>query len=135
MKTRLKGVLPLILAGFIVPTVSFATHYPYSQTEGECQQLGEQLSQLARWNSDYACAGDIEIAAAYVNAARLKISREKYQQGIVSLTAAEEELKAVRADTNRCAYFSAKVEPHIANIITLISELEDQERLSLKHQN
>jgi hypothetical protein len=118
-----------LIAGFIMTLIvsqaSFAT--------GDNQQLGrhslrvaEYLNEIAQVNDKDMCAGDVRIAAAYLQSAGNALSRDKVQSASVSLVYAQNELKEISSARSYCAKIAAQVKPYFVKVILIKSALENE---------
>ena len=118
-----------LIAGFImtlmVSQASFAS--------GDNQHLGRQslrvaehLNEIAKVHDSDLCAGDVRIAAAYVQSAGYALSRDKVQSASVSLVYAQNELKEISYNRSYCARLASNIKPYLAEVIMIKGELDAQ---------
>jgi hypothetical protein len=132
MKKIMRYTWPLALGGLLVSQISFAG-YPSKHTIAElCRNEAQQLNRIIESKSHDKCAGDVAVAAAYLDAAATKVSHEHYDEALVSLHYSETELKEIAYSRTYCAQFASLVKPVIAKVIRISSELDVLERMTLK---
>lgn len=130
MKKIIKCTVPIFLAGLLLSEVSFASHPDTRAITEECTHVAHQLNDMAGSNPEDRCAGDLEIAAAYIEAAGFKLRYQKTQQALTSIKYGELELKEISMNRAYCSQVFQSVKPVIARVIRLASEIEVLERLN-----
>jgi hypothetical protein len=118
-----------LIAGFIMALMVSQA----SVASGDNQHLGGQslrvaahLNEIAHLNDSDSCAGDVRIAAAYVESAGYALSRDKVQTASVSLVYAQNELKEISYNRSYCAIMASKIKPYLAEVILIKGELDAQ---------
>lgn len=129
-KLIIRGV-SIIFSVFLVSTTSFASYPNTVDIEHECMDTATHLHRLANSNSEDLCTGDLEIAAAYIESAGLKLHYKKLEQALTSIKYGELELKEISLNRAYCAHFSSLIKPVIARVIRISSEIEVLERLKM----
>lgn len=88
--------------------------------------IAYQLNQFAEKNKTDLCAGDVTIAAAYLESAGHELQRDQHTKAITSLIYGQNELKEISHVRSYCANLSAEVKPYLAKVILIKSELENE---------
>lgn len=120
----------MLVAGSLLAFSAYASTQD-THLSSECDLVARTLHLLAESKSSDACAGDVMVAASYIESASLKIKKGKYKQASTSLGYGEYELKAISMYRSYCSNFSTPVKPLLAKLISLETQLDDLE-LSLK---
>ncbi|KTC87663.1 hypothetical protein [Legionella drozanskii] len=115
------------LLAFSANALTQDSHYLSS----ECDHMARALYQLAESKSQDACAGDVMVAASYLESASIRITKGKYKQASTSLNYGEYELKAISMYRPYCSNFASQVKPLLAKLITIETQLDELE-MSLK---
>ena len=104
-----------------------------SFANGDNQHLGKQsinvavhLNEIANIHDSDLCAGDVRIAAAYVQSAGYALSRDKVQSASVSLVYAQNELKEISYNRSYCALLASNIKLYLAEVILIQGELDAQ---------
>lgn len=115
-----------LIVGFIMTLMASQASF----ASGDNQHLGRQslrvaehLNEIARVSDRDLCAGDVRIAAAYVQSAGFALSRDKVQSASVSLVYAQNELKEISYMRSYCAMLAANIKPYLAEVILIQGEL------------
>jgi len=118
-----------LIVGFIMALMASQTSF----ANGDNQHLGRQsirlaehLNEIARVSDRDLCAGDVRIAAAYVQSAGYALSRDKVQSASVSLVYAQNELKEISYNRSYCALLASNIKPYLAEVILIQGELDAQ---------
>ncbi len=122
MKNTLIRVLPLALTGLLLSTTSFAFPDRHA-VEQECNDSVRQLKALISEKPGDACAGDMAIAAAYIETTRLKLSYQKFNQALTDIRYGQSELKQIRT-RSWCTNFARKVDPVINKVVQISNEIQ-----------
>lgn len=109
-----------LLTGFLLTGQALASG---SHVADECHHIVQHLNTLAGQNRDDSCSGDVLIAAAYVEAASIKLAKDKPMDAILSLNAGQKELESL-SYKKYCHYFADPVKPDIARIIMIRAEID-----------
>lgn len=123
MNYLMRFTLP-VLGSLLVSQMSFAGYPNKAAIAYQCNQESRKLNHIIASNPENKCAGDVGVAAAYLDAAELQIQREHYNQALVSLHYSESELRNIAYSRAYCDFFSTLVKPSIAQVIRISSELE-----------
>lgn len=116
-----------LIAGFIMTLM--VSQASFASTDN--QHLGRQsinvaahLNEIAKVHDSDLCAGDVRIAAAYVQSAGYALSRDKVQSASVSLVYAQNELKEISYNRSYCALLASNIKPYLAEVILIQGELD-----------
>jgi len=120
--------LPIALTGLLLSQTSFAGSPDASTIARECRDVAQHLEWIVGSQHRDPCAGDVVVAAAYINAAELKIRHERYDEALIAMHYGDVELREVAYTRAYCANFSPLVKPALAKTIRIISELEEMAR-------
>lgn len=115
--------------GLLVAQTSFASDYDKTNVSGHCRSIGHQLESLALQRHNDACSQDVEIAAAYLAAASIKINHNKYDDALMSLNQSKQELYNISYTKSYCSYYVPFTKKYFAELIQIISEVEVLERI------
>lgn len=129
MNKSIFNVLAAALTGLLVSQASMASTPDKFDIARQFREVAQQLSRLKDQNPHDRCAGDVEVAQAYLSAAELKVYYERYDEALVAAHYGNSELKSIAFDRAYCSHFSPSVKPYIARTIRIISELEVLERM------
>jgi len=121
LSTRLSAVL---VTGLLVSQISHANELNTKEIGHRCMDTAYQLNKLAETHHGDRCAGDIEIASAYIEAAGNEIFQEKNEQALRSITYGEYELNQISRARPYCARIAPQTKTFLARVITLKSEIE-----------
>lgn len=132
MKINKMYWLPVVLTGLVAAKASFAEYPNHLSIARECQEVSSRLKQLAENNRQNACAGDISVAAAYLDATAIKVRHARFNEAVVSLHYGTSELKEIAYSRPYCVHFSSLVKPYIARSIQIGAEIDVLERMRLK---
>ena len=123
-------MLRKILVGFSITALSIhvagASNVNNPEIERQSFEIASGLNQIAQLNSSDLCAGDIRVAAAYIESAGRDLQRDKHATALTSLTFGENELKEISARRMHCAQLAPEVKPYFARTIMIKSELENE---------
>lgn len=118
-----------VIAGFIMTLMATQASF----ASGDTQHLGRQsariaahLNETARVHESDLCAGDVRIAAAYMQSASYALSREKVPTASVSLVYAQNELREISYNRSYCAALAPSIKPFLAEVILIQGELNAQ---------
>lgn len=89
---------------------------------GKSLRVAGYLNDIANANDRDLCAGDVRIAAAYLQLAGYALTREKVQSAFVSLAYAQNELKEISYNRSYCALLAPKIKPYLAEVIVIQGE-------------
>lgn len=116
-----------LVAGFMmtlmVSQVSFASGNNQHLT-GKSMSVAAHLNEIAKVHDSDLCAGDIRIAAAYLQSAGYALSEDKVQRASVSLAYAQNELKEISYNRNYCTLLASNIKPCLAEVILIQGELD-----------
>lgn len=101
---------------------------------GSCSEISRDIHQLMRANPNSLCVGDLDIAAAHVEAAEMMLGRDKVWQALSALSRGEYELTDISKNRPHCALLAPNVKPILANLIRAKGEIEAYERLRIRQQ-
>lgn len=121
MKKKLSAVL---ITAAMLATYAYASPVDTHDLGRRSMEVSYQLNRIAEQNRTDLCAGDITIAAAYIESAARELSRYKIERAIVSLTYGQNELNEISHTRSYCARLSTSVKPYLAKIILIKSEVE-----------
>ena len=132
MKKRITRLAPIFLVGLLVSQASVADSLDDYHLSRECARTAQGLNELIAYQtSNDPCAGDVGIAAAYIESAGLLVGRGKYTQGLFAIMSGENELKAITSQRPYCASFASLVKPYLAQVIVLEGQIESAR--NIKH--
>ena len=132
MKKTITRIVPLALSGLLCAGACQADSWDDYRLGQECEQIAKSLNQLVNYQpSIEPCAGDVSIAAAYIESAGLLVGRGKYTPGLSAIMSGEMELKAIASSRPYCAAFAPLVKPYLARVIVLEGQIEGAR--NLKH--
>lgn len=89
-------------------------------------EIAAGLNRIAQLNSSDLCAGDISVAAAYIESAGRELQRDKQLTALTSLTYGQNELKEISAIRTYCIQLAPEVKPYFARTTLIKSELENE---------
>ncbi|MDI1352642.1 MAG: hypothetical protein PSV35_07720 [bacterium] len=96
------------------------------EIEKQSFEIAAGLNLIAQLNSSDLCAGDIIIAAAYIESAGRELQHDKQLAALTSLTSGQNELKEISAIRTYCTQLAPEVKPFFARTILIKSELENE---------
>lgn len=85
MKKAITFAIPALLASLVLSEASYANLPDTRGIAEECTDTARQLNDMASSKPEDRCAGDLEIAAAYIEAAGFKLRFQKTQQALTSI--------------------------------------------------
>lgn len=118
-----------LMAGFIIALMASQASYASGENHylsGASLRVAEHLNEIAKASDSDLCAGDIRIAAAYVQSAAYALHKDKIQTASVSLVYAQNELKEISYNRSYCAILAPNVKPYLAEVILIQGELNAQ---------
>lgn len=89
-------------------------------------EIAYQLNQFAEMNKTDLCAGDVNIAAAYIESAGRELQRDQRTKALTSLSYGQNELKEISNVRSYCANLAVSVKPYLAKVILIKSEVENE---------
>lgn len=116
-----------LIAGFIMTLMASQASFASGDNQylsGKSLRVAEHLNEIAKVNDSDLCAGDVRIAAAYVQSAGFALSRDKVQSASVSLVYAQNELKEISYNRRYCARLASNIKPYLAEVILIQGELD-----------
>lgn len=119
-----KTVTTALITAAMLSTYVYASPVDTRDLGRRSMEVSYQLNRIAERNRTDLCAGDITIAAAYIESAARELSRYKSERAIVSLTYGHNELKEISHTRSYCARLSTEVKPYLAQVILIKSEVE-----------
>jgi hypothetical protein len=132
MKINKMYWLLVVLTGLIAAKASFAQYPDKLSIARKCHEVAYQLKHLADDNRQNACAGDVSIAAAYIDATEMKLRHARFNEALVSIHYGTSELKEIAYSRPYCVHFSSFIKPYIARTIEINAEIDVLERMRLK---
>ncbi|MGL6029430.1 MAG: hypothetical protein ACRC0B_02880 [Legionella sp.] len=118
-----KKLIAGCLMGLMVSQVSLA-RVDIEHLGRKALDVAGHLNNIAKANGQDLCAGDVRIAAAYVESAGHAMLRDKIDSASVSLVYAQNELKEISYNRSYCALLSSDVKSSLAGVILIKGELE-----------
>lgn len=115
-----------LITAVLVSQSSYASSLNKYDLEKRSLEVSSQLIRIAQLNSSDSCAGDITVAAAYVESAAHDLQRDKHLTALTSLTYGQNELKEISNIRSHCAQLATEVKPYFAKIILIKNELENE---------
>lgn len=123
MKTNKK-----LIAGFIMGVLVYQLVFAHSSNTYALEQQGfkiaHQLNQFAEQNKANLCAGDITVAAAYIELAAQELTKAKHPLALTSLAYGQNELKEISNGRTYCTPLAAQVRPYLEKVSLIKKELE-----------
>ena len=83
-------------------------------------------------NPDSPCVGDLDVAAAHVDAADMMLYRDKVWAALMSLEQARYELSEISSNRPQCASLALSVKHILANLIRAKGEIEANELIMMQ---
>ena len=99
-----------------------------------CHEVSSDIHQLMHANPDSLCVGDLDVAAAYVDAAEMMLERDKVWQALMDIEQARYELYDISVNRPHCASLASGVKRVLAKLIRAKGEIEANEPLKIMHQ-
>lgn len=127
MNKIIRYTLPVVL-GCVMSSISCAGTLDKGSLVAQCAMTVKHLQDIIQGMPHDKCSGDVAIAAAYVDAAKVQIMSSHYNQALVSLHYGENELRSIAYSRAYCANFSSLVKPSIAQVIRIMGELETKSK-------
>lgn len=128
MKLITKAI-PALLTSLMLTAPSFAAMQQADFYGKSCSTIAWEMRDLVSANAQNPCAGDLDIAAAYVDAADMSIRQNKVTQAIISLDYAVRELGEISHARTYCEAFAPDARHILADVIRARGELEAWERM------
>ena len=123
-------MLKIVLVGFSLALLSMKAANASALSKYEIEQqsfeIATSLNRIAQLNASDLCAGDISVAAAYIESAGRQLQRDKELTALTSLTYGQNELKEISATRAYCTQLSPEVKPYFARTILIKSALENE---------
>ena len=94
-----------------------------------CSSIAGEIHDLIHAHFNSPCAGDLDIAAAHIEAADMSLDRGKVEQALKSLDYAARELGEISHTRTYCAELSPDVKHILANVIRTRGDIEAWERM------
>ena len=116
-----------LIAGLIMTLMASQASFASGDNQylsGQSLRVADHLNEIAKVNDRDLCAGDVRIAAAYVQSAGFALSRDKVQSASVSLVYAQNELKEISYNRRYCARLASTIKPYLAEVILIQGELD-----------
>lgn len=130
---RTLGVLSLVLlAGVTLSTSALADMSRMSLIRDSFHEVSRGIHQLMSSNPDSQCLGDLDVAAAHVDAAEMMLGRNKVWSALMEMEQARYELYGISVDRPDCAPLASSVKHILANLIRAKGEIEADE-LNMMH--
>lgn len=98
---------------------------------GSCSEISRDIHQLMQANPSSLCVGDLDVAAAHVEAAETLLGRDKVWQALSAIGRGEYELTEISSNRAHCAPLATHVKHILANLIRAKGEIEAYERLKV----
>ena len=122
------GVLgSVMLAGGAFSASVLADTTLMSWFKVSCHEVSRDIHQLMDANPDSLCVGDLDVAAAHVDAAVMMLSRDKIWQALMDIEQARYELYEISVNRSQCAPLASSVKHILANLIRAKGEVEANE--------
>ena len=93
--------------------------------ENEFREIAYNLNHFAEIIKTDLCAGDVTIAAAYIESAGRELQSDQHTKALTSLSYGQNELKEINSGRSYCANLAAGVKPYLAQMILLKSLVEN----------
>lgn len=117
-------------AGLIMAVLASQSSYAGSlnshDVERQSFEIAAQLNRMAQANDTDLCAGDITVAAAYIESAGRELQRDRYLTALTSLTYGHNELREISNTRAYCTHVATEVKPYLAKVILIKSELANE---------
>lgn len=126
-----------LIAGFIVGLL--ASHASFASGDNhylsvQSLSVAEHLNTIAQEHDSDLCAGDVRIAAAYVQSAGFALASDKVQSASVSLAYAQNDLKEISYNRSYCARLAPTIKPYLAKVIVIQGALDANNAQALNHR-
>ena len=129
------GVLGMVmLAGATLSVPVLAGTASNLMFRASCHEVSSDIHQLMHANPDSLCVGDLDVAAAYVDAAEMMLERDKVWQALMDIEQARYELYDISVNRPHCASLASGVKRVLAKLIRAKGEIEANEPLKIMHQ-
>lgn len=118
-----------IIAGLIITLLASQASFARVDTHHlgrKALEVSDYLNNIAKASKKDLCAGDVRIAAAYVQSAGYAMLRNKIDSASVSLVYAQNELKEIGYNRSYCALLSSDIKSSLAEVILIKGELDAQ---------
>lgn len=126
--------IPALFIGMALTTCGFAALPQADFYPNSCSSIARHMHEFINENAESPCAGDLDIAAAYVEAAGMSLHYEKVAQAIKSLDYAVRELGEISYSRTHCAMLAPRVKYILAGVVRARGELEAWERMRLSNK-
>lgn len=119
----MKG-LSAVLIGLMGSQLSFAGDIDTRALSHQCMDTAYQLTRIAELHSASACAGDVKLASAYIEATSNELYLHKIPQALHSITYGEHGLQEMTTSHGHCMGLAPELKPYLARVIIIKSEIE-----------
>lgn len=92
--------------------------------EHALKETAEALTSLSHKTLESPCQGDIEIAAAYLKAAAMKVHYQRFALALPDLGYAQRELQAIAGSRDWCKSIAVNTLPFISQVSDLKGQVE-----------
>lgn len=79
--------------------------------EARCHIIATELNRLANLRQEHPCAGDLKVAATYIEFAEIKLRNKKTDEALTAIQYGALELQEISLGRAYCANFSQEVKP------------------------
>ena len=87
-------------------------------------EIANQLNEFAKRNKTDLCAGDVTLAAAYLESVGRELQQGQYTKARTSLIYGQNELKEISTARSYCANLSAEVTPYLTKVVLIKGEMD-----------
>ncbi|MFW2535224.1 hypothetical protein [Legionella sp. 28fT52] len=92
--------------------------------EQALKETAQALTSLSHQTLESPCQGDIEIAAAYLKAAAMKVHYQRFALALTDLGYSQNELQAIAGSRDWCKSIAVNTIPFIAQVHDLKTQVE-----------
>ena len=96
---------------------------PYPVLAEQCRALAHEMRDRAEDNPSNLCAGDIKVAAAYIQAACMNIEQQTFIQALYFMEMADQELDAIGLYDIYCGHLAKDAERYRSKVARLQGEI------------
>lgn len=97
--------------------------------EQALREATEGLLSLAQQTKTSLCQGDVELAAAYLKTAAMKVHYQRFSLALTDLDYSQRELKAIATSRDWCRDLAPKALPFIPQVQQLKAQVEGLSRV------
>jgi hypothetical protein len=121
-----KQLIVGLTMAMLVAQTSSANSLNNNDLERRVFEMANQLNRISEVNQNDLCAGDVKVAAAYIESTGYELKHDNHLSALTLLTYAQNELKEISNIRTYCAHIATEVKPYFAKVILMKSELENE---------